>query len=149
MRRNRVLAGAAAGMLLGGALTACSSSADDDGPVTVKLLEFQEARAEVVEDLIPRFEKEMAKQGKEIKVELISDPLTDEQFRTKITQELHSGSAPDVIDMGGTNVTGLAGAGYLLNLDDHLDGWDGWDQYYPSVKEGARQPDGSFYARTC
>ncbi|MFJ3363657.1 ABC transporter substrate-binding protein [Streptomyces anthocyanicus] len=146
MRRNRVLAGAAAGMLLGGALTACSSSAEDDGPVTVKLLEFQEARAEVVEDLIPRFEKEMAKQGKEIKVELVADPLTDEQFRTKITQELHSGSAPDVIDMGGTNVTGLAGAGYLLNLDDHLDGWDGWDQYYPSVKEGARQPDGSFYS---
>ncbi|WP_308401204.1 extracellular solute-binding protein [Streptomyces sp. AC512_CC834] len=114
--------------------------------MTIKLLEYQEARAEVVKDLIPAFEKAMAKQGREVEVELVTDPLTDEQFRTKITQELHSGSAPDVMDMGGSYVTGLAGAGYLLNLDDHLDEWDGWDQYYPSVKDGARQPDGSFYS---
>ncbi|WP_255949907.1 ABC transporter substrate-binding protein [Streptomyces odontomachi] len=146
MRRNRVLAAAAAGMLLGGALTACSSSSGEDGPVTVKLLEYQKARADVVRDLVPKFEKAMARQGRDVKVELVADALTDDQFRTKITQQLHSGTAPDVIDMGGSNVTGMAGAGYLLKLDDYLDKWDGWGQYYTSVKDGARQPDGGFYS---
>ncbi|WNF01327.1 extracellular solute-binding protein [Streptomyces luomodiensis] len=149
MSRNRVLAAAMAGMLLTGALTACSGSGADegeDGPATIKLLEYQEPRAKVIKALIPEFERAMAKQGKKIKVELVADPLTDEQFHTKITQQLHSGTAPDVLDMGGSNVTGLAGAGYLLKLDDYLDKWDGWGQYYTSAKESARQPDGGFYS---
>ncbi|MBZ6141429.1 ABC transporter substrate-binding protein [Streptomyces olivaceus] len=146
MSRNRVRAAAAAGALLAGALTACSDSGDDDGSVTIKLLEYQKARADVIKPLIPEFERAMARRGQEVKVELIADTLTNDQFRTKITQQLHSGSAPDVIDMGGTNVTGLAGAGYLLKLDEYLDGWDGWDQYYASVKDGVRQPDGGYYS---
>ncbi|MGP3769832.1 ABC transporter substrate-binding protein [Streptomyces sp. SDT5-1] len=148
MRRNRVLAAAAAGALLTAGLTACSSSSGsgEDGPVTIKLLEYQEARAKVVKGLIPQFEKAMAKQGRKVKVELVADTLTDDQFHTKITQQLHSGTAPDVLDMGGSNVTGMAGAGYLLNLDEYVEKWDGWDQYYPSVKDGARQPDGSYYS---
>ncbi|WP_326806790.1 extracellular solute-binding protein [Streptomyces sp. NBC_01186] len=147
MSRKRVLASAAAAVLLVGALTACSDSGSgEDGPVTIKLLEYQEARADVVKALIPEFERAMAKRGKEVKVELVADTLTDDQFRTKITQQLHSGTAPDVIDMGGSNVTGLAGAGYLLKLDKYLDKWDGWDQYYGSVKDGARQPDGGYYS---
>ncbi|RII14818.1 Multiple sugar-binding protein precursor [Streptomyces sp. YIM 130001] len=146
MSRKRVRAVVAAGVLLAGALTACSDSRDDDGAVTIKLLEYQKARADVIKPLIPEFERAMARQGRDVDVELIADTLTDDQFRTKITQQLHSGSAPDVIDMGGTNVTGLAGAGYLLKLDKYLDGWDGWDQYYASAKDGARQPDGGFYS---
>lgn len=146
MWRNRVFAAATATVLVG-TLAACSGGGPgDDGPVTIKLIEYQEARAKVVEGLLPEFEKEMAAQGQEIKVELVTDPLTDEQFRTKITQQLHSGTAPDVMDMGGSFVTGLAGAGYLLNLDEHLEEWDAWDQYYPAAKDEARQPDGSFYS---
>ncbi|MBU6531723.1 ABC transporter substrate-binding protein [Streptomyces sp. NPDC057245] len=146
MSRNRVRAAAVAGVLLAGALTACSDSGDGDGSVTIKLLEYQKARADVIKPLLPEFEKAMARQGQQVKVELIADTLTDDQFRTKITQQLHSGSAPDVIDMGGSNVTGLAGAGYLLKLDEYLEGWDGWDQYYASAKDGARQPDGGYYS---
>ncbi|RCG17740.1 extracellular solute-binding protein [Streptomyces diacarni] len=145
MRRNRVLAAVAAGLLLTGALTACSATGEG-GPVTVKLLQFQEARADVVKDLIPEFEKAMAKKGRPVKVDLVTDILTDDQFRTKITQQFYSGTAPDVVDMGGSNVTGMAGAGYLLKLDTYLRTWDGWDEYYPSVKKGARQRDGSYYS---
>lgn len=146
MSRKRVLAATAAGVLLAGTATACSDSGEDGGPVTIKLLEYQKARADVIKGLLPEFEKAMAKQGRKVKVELVADTLTDDQFRTKITQQLHSGTAPDVIDMGGSNVTGLAGAGYLLKLDKYLNKWDGWDQFYPSVKDGARQPDGGFYS---
>lgn len=145
MRRNRVLAAGAAGLLFAGVLTACSESRAD-GPVTVKLLQFQEARADVVKDLIPEFERAMAEKGQDVKVELVTDILTDDQFRTKITQQFYSGKAPDVVDMGNKNVTGMAGAGYLLKLDKYLHAWEGWDEYYPSVKDGARERNGSYYS---
>jgi multiple sugar transport system substrate-binding protein len=114
--------------------------------VTITLLEYQQARADAVEQLIPEFEAEMAAQGKEIEVELVLDELTDSQFKTKITQQLHSGTAPDVIDMGGSHVTGLAGAGYLLELDQYLESWPGWQEFYAPVKAKAQQPDGHYYS---
>lgn len=149
MKRSRVLLAVTTAALLTGVLAACSDSDDSatgDGPVTIRLLEYQQARADAIEPLLPEFEQAMADEGKDIEVELILDPLTDEQFRTKITQQFHSGTAPDVIDMGGTHVTGFAGAGYLLELDEYLDEWDAWGEYYEPVKDAARQVDGHFYA---
>ncbi|MGH8966281.1 MAG: ABC transporter substrate-binding protein, partial [Actinomycetes bacterium] len=143
--RNRAATAMAAAALLVSGLAGCSAGADA-GPVTITLLEYQQTRAEAVEELIPEFEAAMAAQGKDVEVELVLDELTDSQFQTKITQQLHSGTAPDVIDMGDSHVTGLAGAGYLLQLDDHLAGWPGWADYYPQVKAQAEQPDGHFYS---
>ncbi|WP_345606553.1 extracellular solute-binding protein [Pseudonocardia adelaidensis] len=114
--------------------------------MTITLLEYQQARADAVQELIPEFEAAMAAKGEDVEVELVTDVLTDSQFQTKITQQLHSGTAPDVIDMGGSHVTGLAGAGYLLALDDHLADWPGWAEYYPQVKAQAQQTDGHTYS---
>ncbi len=146
MQRNRVVTAVTAAALTVGALAACADDGSDNDQVTITILEFQESRAESVEQFLPEFEKEMAAQGKDIEVELITDILTDDQFKTKITQQLLSGKAPDVIDMGGSNVPGLAGAGYLLKLDDYLDDWDGWNDFYPSVKDQIRQADGHYYS---
>lgn len=147
MQRNRVFLAATTAALMAGVLAACSESdADADGPVTIQLLEYQQSRADVVEKLIPEFERAMAEQGKDIQVELVTDVLTDDQFRTKITQQFHSGTAPDVIDMGGSHVTGFAGAGYLLELDEYLDEWPTWEEYYAPVKEAAQQIDGHYYS---
>ncbi|RIQ25884.1 ABC transporter substrate-binding protein [Jiangella rhizosphaerae] len=150
MKRSRVFLAVTTAAALAGVLAACSDSdeggATGDGPVTIRLLEYQQSRADVIEQLIPEFEQAMADEGKDIQVELVTDILTDEQFRTKITQQFHSGTAPDVIDMGGSHVTGFAGAGYLLQLDEYLDEWDAWDEYYEPVKDAARQVDGHFYA---
>lgn len=148
MKRNRVFPAVTAAALAVGMLAACSESDDGGttGPATITLLEYQQARADVVEDLIPEFESDMAEQGKDIEVELVTDILTDDQFRTKITQQFHSGTAPDVVDMGGSYVPGFAGAGYLLQLDEYLQEWPGWEEYYPIVKEKAEQIDGHTYA---
>ncbi|WP_026877228.1 ABC transporter substrate-binding protein [Jiangella gansuensis] len=147
MQRNRVFLAATTAALMAGVLAACSESdAGSDGPVTIQLLEYQQSRADVVEKLIPEFERAMAEQGKDIQVELVTDVLTDDQFRTKITQQFHSGTAPDVIDMGGSHVTGFAGAGYLLELDEYLDEWPTWEEYYAPVKEAAQQIDGHYYS---
>lgn len=88
----------------------------------------------------------MKKQGKDIKVELVADVLTDDQFKTKITQQLVAGEAPDVIDMGDSLVPGFAGAGYLAPMNDYLDKWDGWEHYYPQFKKAMVRQDGKIYA---
>lgn len=146
MQPTRILAAMAATALLTTGLAACGGSDEGGGPVTIKLLEYQQTRADVVKKLIPRFEKAMANKGKDIKVQLVTDILTDTQFKTKITQQLHSGTAPDVIDMGASYVPGFAGSGYLLPMDDNLKKWPAWKDYYPSIKTMAKQADGHYYS---
>ena len=152
MKRTRVIAILATGTLVASALAACSGGSSgggkdgSDGPVTVSVMEFQQTRIDAVSKLIPGFEAEMKKQGKDIKVKLVADPLTDDQFKTKVTQQLIAKQAPDLLDIGDSLVPGWAGAGYLAPMDDYLKDWDGWDHYYPQIKKAMVRQDGKIYA---
>ena len=139
---------------VGTGLAACGGGGDSgesevkpaEGPVTLTLLEYQKPRADAVEKLLPQFEAEMKKQGRDVTVKLVRDILPDDQFKTKITQQYNAGQAPDVTDYGASFVPGFAGAGYLLDLTPHLEKWDGWKDFYPDVREQIVQPDGKIYA---
>ncbi|RYV50456.1 ABC transporter substrate-binding protein [Pengzhenrongella frigida] len=147
MKRTRARAALAATLVVAGGLTACSTaSSTTDGTVTISIVEFQKSRIDSIKKVLPGFEAEMKKQGKDIKVTLVADVLTDDQFKTKLTQQLIAGEAPDVIDMGDSLVPGFAGAGYLTPLDDYLNEWDGWDHYFPQFKEAMVRQDGHIYA---
>jgi multiple sugar transport system substrate-binding protein len=152
MKRTRVIAMAAAGTVVASVLAACSGGSSDggkdgsDGPVTVSVMEFQQTRIDAVNKLIPGFEAAMKAQGKDIKVQMVADVLTDDQFKTKVTQELIAKQAPDLIDIGDSLVPGWAGAGYLAPLDDYLKNWDGWNHYYPQIKKAMVRQDGKIYA---
>jgi multiple sugar transport system substrate-binding protein len=147
MKRTHVIAAALTTLVVAGGLTACSpGSSEADGPVTITITEFQQTRIDAVKKEIPGFEAEMKKQGKDIKVKLIADVLTDDQFKTKMTQQLIAGEAPDLIDLGDSLVPGFAGAGYLAPIDDYLEKWDGWEHYYPQFKEAMVRQDGQIYA---
>jgi len=147
MKRNRTLSVALTTVVAAAGLTACSAGGgSDDGPVTITIMEYQQTRIDIVEELIPGFEAEMAEQGRDITVDLVADQLTDEQFRTKITQQFIAGEAPDLVDMGDSFVPGFAGAGYLAPLDDYLEDWDGWDAYRPQFKEASVRQDGQIYS---
>src|SRR4051794_5115829 len=84
-------------ILVASVVSACSSSSSGNGsgsastqasgPVTLTMVEYQKPRAEAVEKLLPQFEAAMAAKGQQIKVNLVKDILTDEQFKTKITQQ--------------------------------------------------------------
>jgi multiple sugar transport system substrate-binding protein len=147
MKRTRVIAAALTTMVAAAGLTACSADGGgSDGPVTITIVEYQQTRIDAVEAEIPGFEAAMKEQGKDIKVELIADVLTDDQFKTKITQQLIAGEAPDLLDLGDSLVPGFAGAGYLAPIDDYLGEWDGWDHYHPQIKEAMVRQDGQIYA---
>ncbi|GAB2511133.1 ABC transporter substrate-binding protein [Paramicrobacterium agarici] len=147
MKRRHLVALTTSAMVVAAGLTACSTGQEaKDGPATITILEYQQARADVLEELIPEFEKAMSAKGKDITVKLNADILPDSDVNTKLTQQLHAGTAPDVIDTGGSNITGWAAAGYLLELDDYLTDWDGWDTFYDVSRVRAKQSDGHYYS---
>jgi len=125
---------------------AASDQPAPKGPVTLTLVEYQKVRADAVQKLLPEFEAEMTRQGRDVKVKLIRDILPDDQFKTKITQQYNAGEAPDVADYGASFVPGFAGAGYLLDLTPYLEKWPEWQSFYPDVRNQIVQPDGKIYA---
>ncbi len=154
-QRRRIVGFVAVAVVAGAALTACggsstpsgaSGSAAASGPVTLTLVEYQKIRADAAASLLPKFEAAMAAKGKQIKVNLVRDILTDDQFKTKITQQYTAGNAPDVTDYGATLVPGFAGAGYLLDMSPYLSKWADWNSFLPVVKEQVLQPDGKVYS---
>ncbi|PJJ71049.1 multiple sugar transport system substrate-binding protein [Diaminobutyricimonas aerilata] len=148
MKRTHVIAAFTATVVAAAGLAGCSAGGGEgsDGPVTITIMETKQTNIDAIGKEIPGFEAEMKKQGKDIKVELIADILTDEQFKTKMTQQLIAGQAPDVLDIGENMAIAWSSAGYLEPLDDHLEEWDGWDHYYPAVKEAMTRQDGSIYS---
>ncbi|WP_440695878.1 ABC transporter substrate-binding protein [Clavibacter nebraskensis] len=147
MKRSRVIAALATGTVAVG-LSACSSGGGsaEDGPVTITIMETKQTNIDAIEKVIPGFEAAMKEQGKDIQVDLIADQLTDEQFMTKMTQQLIAGQAPDVLDIGENMAIAWSSAGYLAPLDEYLDEWDGWSHYYPAVKQAMTRQDGSIYS---
>jgi multiple sugar transport system substrate-binding protein len=147
MKRSRVIAALVTGTVAVG-LSACSSGGGsaEDGPVTITIMETKQTNIDAIGKVIPGFEAAMKEQGKDIQVDLIADQLTDEQFMTKMTQQLIAGQAPDVLDIGENMAIAWSSAGYLAPLDDYLDEWDGWSHYYPAVKQAMTRQDGSIYS---
>ena len=143
----------AAGVLAILSVAACGNGAGGQqespsatGPVTLTMVEYQKTRADAVAKLLPEFEAEMTRQGRDVKVKLVRDILPDDQFKTKITQQYNAGEAPDVTDYGTAFVPGFAGAGYLLDLTPYLDKWPDWQTFYPDVRNQIVQPDGKIYS---
>jgi multiple sugar transport system substrate-binding protein len=146
MKRTRTIAAAAAFVVAAAGLTACSSgSSNSAGPVTISIMETKKTNIDAIGKVIPGFEAAMKKQGQNIKVKLIADQLTDEQFQTKMTQQLIANQAPDVLDIGENMAIAWSSAGYLAPLDEYLKKWDGWSHYLPSVKKAMVRQDGHMY----
>ncbi|MDD7928326.1 ABC transporter substrate-binding protein [Microbacterium thalli] len=151
MKRKYVIAAFTATVVTAAGLTGCSageSTGGDgtDGPVTITILESKQTNIDAISKEIPGFEAAMKEQGKDITVELIPDLLTDEQLKTKLTQQLIAGQAPDVLDIGENMAIAWSSAGYLAPLDEYLEDWDGWSHYYPAVKEAMTRQDGQIYS---
>ena len=85
MKRNRGIAAFVVAVVAAGGLAACcADSSSSDGSVTISIMEFQQTRIDSIKKVLPGFEAAMKKQGKDIKVKLVADVLTDDQFKTKV-----------------------------------------------------------------
>lgn len=84
------------------------------------------------------------------KVKVVAAPITASEgdYFTKIDLALKSGvNCPDLLTEDTFMLNSDAGAGYLENLTDRLNGWSDWSsQFDDALKKGVTAADGKFYA---
>lgn len=123
MTRKKIAAGLGIALAASVAMTGCTAAAEDDGSVTLQMVESltNPARTELLQGLIDEFEQE----NPEIKVELVSPPT--EQADQKIQQMLQAGSGVDVLEVRDLTVGPFSTNGWLYDMSAEFEGWDGWD----------------------
>jgi multiple sugar transport system substrate-binding protein len=114
--------------------------------IELSLLEHQDLRIQALKEVLPDFEAQMAAQGRNVKVNLIEQVMSDQEFQTKLALDYSSQNAADVIEYGAGLTTEFGPAGYLLDLTDRLAAWADWQQhFYPVIRERATNDDGINY----
>ncbi|HEY9366687.1 MAG TPA: sugar ABC transporter substrate-binding protein [Agromyces sp.] len=133
MANRKVLTGLGIGLAATLALSGCSGAADDDGTVTLQMVESltNPARTELLETLIDEFEQENAG----IEVELVSPPT--DQADQKIQQMLQSGTGVDVLEVRDLTVGPFSTNGWLADMGPEFEGWKGWDDLTDNAKNVA------------
>lgn len=115
-------------------------------PVEITVLEHQEPRVKLLQQLIPKFEAETAAKGTPIKVRLLEGPAPDREFRTKLTVDYNAGNAADVTSFPNSWAPDFIAAGYLLDLTSRLKAWPDFEKaYYPVLREQMVRDDGKIY----
>ncbi|MGO1385754.1 MAG: extracellular solute-binding protein, partial [Arachnia sp.] len=137
----------AAASVVAVALAACSgesgTDATDSGDemVTLQMVESltSPARTELISSLLADFETE----NPNITVELISPPT--EQADQKIQQILQSGSGADVLEVRDLTVGPFSNNGWLYDMSDDLEAWDGFDALTDQARGAAMSDDGESF----
>lgn len=117
----------------------------DDAAVRLTLIDHQPPRVALMRELLPSFEEEMKAQGKDISVELLEGPAPDDQFQTKVTLDLNSGNAADVISSPFPTALEWAESGFLLDLTDRLEQWPDWEQFYERMRSDVVTSQGKVF----
>lgn len=114
--------------------------------IELSLVEHQDLRIQALKQVLPDFEAQMAVQGRNVKVNLIEQVMSDQEFQTKLALDYSNGKAADVIEYGAGLTTEFGPAGYLLDLTDRLAAWPDWEEhFYPVIRDRATNDEGINY----
>jgi len=84
---------------------------------------------------IDLFNQEMEEAGKPWRLKEELGPATDNDLQAKLVVDGAAGTLSDVVDLSNKWVADMVSAGYLLDITDRLNVWDGWDHYFDIIKE--------------
>jgi multiple sugar transport system substrate-binding protein len=129
-RRASLLALAVAAVVATVGVVASTASGKSSA-TTITIIEHQPPRVALLKKMLPLFERT----HKNIKVKLIEGPAVDTDFQSKLTLDLNSGHAADVIAVS-FDPADVASSGYLLNLTPLVNRWSGWKHFYPNLRVG-------------
>ncbi|WP_104137973.1 extracellular solute-binding protein [Cryobacterium sp. Y62] len=130
------------------ALVGCSTAADNDGDTQTLKIVYQETDSfTALDTLFTKIKPEFEAAHDGVTVELQPIQANDDDYSTKLALSQQSGeTAPDVFYEDTFRLRSDIDAGYLLNLDDHVAGWDDWSQFNEGAKAAGMGDDGSIYA---
>lgn len=123
-------------------ISGCSSSGGDEGgDVTIQMVESltSPARTQLLRGILDDFEQK----NPGIKVELTSPPT--DQGDQKIQQMLQAATGIDVMEVRDITLTQFVNNGWLYNMSDDLEGWDGWDAMTDNAVKFSTVLDDSAY----
>jgi multiple sugar transport system substrate-binding protein len=129
------------------ALTACSPADPGNPSKTVKVAYQKTDSFTALDTMFQAAKQEFEAANQGVTVELQPIQANDDDYGTKLALALRSPStAPDVFYEDSFKVRSDVDAGYLLNLDSHLEGWEEWDTFDDGAKAAGRADDGGTYA---
>jgi multiple sugar transport system substrate-binding protein len=97
--------------------------------------------------VIPKFVEDQKAKGRTAKVEFQPSGASDEDYKSKISLDLKTGSGADIYALDGIWVGEFADAGYIKPIDEvvgdkaKVDGWEGWGQIPPAVQSNMAYQD--------
>ena len=89
--------------------------------------------------------EDLKKKYPDIEVEVQRFKMPPGQFFDKLILALASGEGPDVIHVPGDRIPQLASAGFIIPLDDYVEKWPDWNNFFESVREASKY-NGHVYA---
>ena len=130
------------------ALVGCSTAADDKGDTQTLKIVYQETDSfTALDTLFTKIKPEFEAAHNGVTVELQPIQANDDDYSTKLALSQQSGeTAPDVFYEDTFRLRSDIDAGYLLNLDEHVAGWDDWSQFNEGARAAGMGDDGSIYA---
>ena len=132
------------GSLLG--VAGCTPTADD-GTAVLKVTYIKTDAFTALDTLFTHVKAEFEAAHEGVTVELLPVAGTDSDYTTKLALSHRSPeTAPDVFYEDTMALRADVDAGFLLNLDSHVAGWDDWAQFDDSAKAAGAGDDGSIYA---
>jgi multiple sugar transport system substrate-binding protein len=121
--------------------------ADPAGGKTIKVAYQKTDSFTALDTMFQDAKKEFEAANQGVTVELQPIQANDDDYGTKLALALRSPStAPDVFYEDTFKVRSDVDAGYLLNLDSRLKGWEDWGKFDAGAKEAGKADDGGTYA---
>ncbi len=128
-------------------LTACTPGAAEGGTRTLKVVYQKTDSFTALETMFQAAKQQFEAANPGVSVELQPIQGNDDDYGTKLALALRSPStAPDVFYEDTFKVRSDVDAGYLLKLDNHLEGWADWAKFDDGAKAAGRADDGGIYA---
>jgi multiple sugar transport system substrate-binding protein len=125
-----------------GLLAACAGGggqADETGPVTITIQEWNQIPGTPMEEVINTFQQ----QNPDIKIELAPRIPFGPEYDTRMQTQLGAGSAPTIFRMNDDFLTSFSRQGVLMDLSPYLEGAD-TSQYLKPLFDFGRQEDGTY-----
>ncbi|TFC02720.1 extracellular solute-binding protein [Cryobacterium mannosilyticum] len=129
------------------ALAGCSAADAGSDTKTLKIVYEKTDSFTALDTLFKKIKPEFEAAHKGVTVNLQPIQANDDDYSTKLALSQQSAdTAPDVFYEDTFRLRSDIDAGYLLNLDGHLDGWADWSKFNEGAKGAGMGDDGSTYA---
>jgi multiple sugar transport system substrate-binding protein len=126
--------------------TAPTASVSLGPPITLTVWDHQAPRLQAMASLLPRFEAQMAAQGVDVKVQLVSGDATDQVFADQLRTAYAAGTGPDLTSFTPDLAPSFESQGWLLDLTSRLAAWNDWQaHFYPVLRQRVTNEDGHIY----